>query len=243
MNKWIINRQVKAAGFTLLEILIAILIFAIVITTLFSSFNAFIISSKEVKENVRQTDQIINVYKRISQDLEAIFVLQVPRYKKPGFDSEPDPFSFVGKEETIDQEVVASLVFSSLAHAKFGDDQMSGVAKIAYYVRQNENRSLDLCRADLLPPFPEEIKSCNDPILLKNISGFEVVYKDKSGDEFKYWNSEAQEFNYTFPSSIDFKIIFGPGFETDSETSSTTVNQQQITLMSFDIIATRPPIE
>ncbi len=69
-------------GFTLLEILIAILIFAVVIATLFSSFKAFIVSSEGVKANVLQIETITNVYKRISLDFESIFVLQKPRYKK-----------------------------------------------------------------------------------------------------------------------------------------------------------------
>ncbi len=227
MNRWRINRQ----GFTLLEILIAILIFAVVIATLFSSFKAFIISSEGVKKNVLKIAAITNLYKRVSLDFESIFVLQKPRYKKPGFDSEPDPYSFTGSEENIGQEKGSFVVFSSLAHAKFGDDQRSGVAKIAYYVRENENKGLDLCRADILPPFPHEIKSCTDPILYKDISGFEVIYKDFSGDEFRYWDSEAGEFNYTFPSTVDLKLTFGAR------------DQQQIYLISFDIIPQRQPIE
>jgi general secretion pathway protein J len=228
MNKCIIiHRQ----GFTLLEILIAISIFAVVMATLFSSFKAFIVSSEGIKKSVLQIATITNVYKRISLDLESIFVLQKPRYKKPGFDSEPDLYSFTGSEENIGQKTCSFIVFSSLAHAKFGDDQRSGVAKIAYYVRENENKGLDLCRADILPPFPDSIKSCTDPILYKDISGFEVVYKDFSGDEFRYWDSEAREFNYTFPSTVDLKLIFGAG------------DKQQVYLMSFDIIPQRLPIE
>ncbi|MEN8212073.1 MAG: prepilin-type N-terminal cleavage/methylation domain-containing protein [Thermodesulfobacteriota bacterium] len=218
-------------GFTLLEILIAISIFAVVIATIFSTFKAFIVSSEGVKADVLQIETITNVYKRISLDFESIFVLQKPRYKKPGFDSEPDPYSFTGSEENIGQKTVSSLVFSSLAHAKFGDDQRKGVAKIIYYVRENENKSLDLCRADILPPFSDEITSCTDPVLYKDISGFEVVYKDFSGDEFRYWDSEAQEFNYTFPSTVDLKLTFGAS------------DQQQVYLMSFDIIPQRQPIE
>jgi len=68
-----VNSQARACkGFTLLEILVAVLIFAIVIATLFSSFKAFIISSEGVKEDLLRTEKIATVYKRISLDLESI---------------------------------------------------------------------------------------------------------------------------------------------------------------------------
>ena len=226
------NSRIKCyRGFTLLEILIAILIFAVVISTLFSSFKAFIISSEGVKKDVLQKEKINNIYKRINLDLESMFVLQPPRYKKPGFDADPDLYGFIGNEETLGQDTVSSMVFTSLAHAKFGDEQRSGVARIAYYVREDENSDLELCRADMLPPFTQEIKSGADPILCRNIQDFEILYYDYNGDEYSNWDSEIQEFHYTFPSKIDLKITFG------------TKEQPQIYLMSFDIIPGRLPIE
>ncbi len=231
MDSWEGWYRTDNRGFTLLEILIAIVIFAIVIAMLFSTFQAFIISSEKVKENVLQIDAIANIQKRITLDLESLYLLQIPRYKKPGFDSEPDAFSLLGNEETIGQEVVSFLTFSSLAHVKFGTDQRSGVARIAYYVRENEDKGLDLCRADVLPPFPQEIKSCTDPVLCRDISGFEVVYKDQNADEYRYWDSESQEFKYTFPLSVNLKIIFGSKEHT------------QTAVISIDIVQGREPIE
>lgn len=226
------NRLTKDnRGFTLVEILIAILIFSVVIATLFSSFKAFIISSQSVKEEVVHSEKIRNIFKRISLDLESIFILQPPRYKKPQFNSDPDPYGFVGNEETIGQHVVSTLVFPSFAHAKFGADQRTGVARIAYYLKENQDNSYNLCRADALPPFPEELESCSDPVLCKDISGFEVVYKDFNGDEYKYWDSEDEEFKYTFPVSINLKITFGSG------------EIQQVLETSIRLISGREPIE
>ncbi len=226
-----VNSQARACkGFTLLEILVAVLIFAIVIATLFSSFKAFIISSEGVKEDLLRTEKIATVYKRISLDLESIFVLQEPMYSKPEFDSEPDPYGLLGRKETMGQKIISSLEFSSLAHTKTGSDKRSGVARIAYYVRENKNNGLDLCRKDVLSPFQDETsetRSCTDPVLCQNISGFEIIYKDFNNDEYKYWDSESQEFKYSFPSTIDFKIVF----KTDE--------QQQKYFMSFDIIPQR----
>jgi general secretion pathway protein J len=228
LNKLIKNR---CKGFTLVEVLVSVLIFSIIILTLFSSFKAFIISSEYVKDEVTYNEKIRNIFKRINMDLESLVVLQTPRYEKPEFNSDPDPYRLVGKEETMGQDIVSSIVFPSLAHAVLGVDQRAGVARIAYYLRENENNTYDLYRADSLPPFPEEPGSCSDPILCQDISGFEIVYMDFNGDEHSSWDSDSQEFKYTFPVSIDFKIVLGSG------------KRQQVFETSIGLISGRAPIE
>jgi len=199
----------KGSGFTLVEVLVAILIFSIVIFTLFSSFNAFILSSESVKQEVVQSERINSLFKRIRMDLESIYILQLPRFKKPQFSSTADPYSFVGKQETYGGQKFSYMTFTSLAHTPFGYDQRSGVARICYYVEENENNSYDLFRADSLPPFPENMNSCSDPVLCRNISRFEVVYRDQNKDEYTSWDSDAKEFEFTIPASIDLKFTFG----------------------------------
>ncbi len=222
---------IRNKGFTLIEILIAIFIFSIIIFALFSSFNAFLISSKSIKENIIQIEKIQDVFKRISLDLELLYVLQTPRYEKPGFDSEPDPYRLIGEQVNIGQNVISSMSFTSCAHAITDLDQRAGVARIAYYLRENQNNSYDLFRSDSLHPFPEEQESCLDPVLCKNISGFEIVYRDINGDEHSFWDSDAKEFNYTFPENISLKISFG------------TQENRKIFDFSFTLSSGRPSIE
>ncbi|MBC2704555.1 type II secretion system protein J [Desulfobacula sp.] len=225
------NRPAKhhCSGFTLVEILIAVLIFSIIIFTLFSSFKAFIVSSEAVKKQVAHDEKISRVFKRISMDLESIFVLQPPRYKKPGFDSDPDPYGFTGKEGAVGQQVVSSMAFTSGAHAKFGANQRDGIARIVYYLKENKKNRYDLYRADSLPPFPEETASCLDPVLCQDISGFDMIYKDVNKNEYRYWDSDAEEFNHMFPASIDFKITVGSG------------EKQQAFILSIGLLTGRGP--
>jgi general secretion pathway protein J len=203
--------QKKHAGFTLLEVLVAVLIFAIVMSTLFTTFNAFLVSAETVKNEVVYTEMINNVFKRISLDLESLFVLQPPAYQKPEFNSDPDIYRFVGQETSVGQTSVSSLMFASLCHIKFNDDPRQGIARIRYYLKPNENDLYTLYRSDALPPFAEEMESCYDPVLCRDVSGFDIVYRDGNGDEYRSWDSDDPAFAYTFPESIDIKITFGPG--------------------------------
>lgn len=190
-------------GFTLVEILIAILIFSLIMTVLFSSFKAFVLSSEAVKESVGQNEEIRTVFGRIRLDLEAVYIQQVPRYKKPEFNSEPDPYRFAGKDDGFS--------FASFAHAGTRKGEKKSIARITYYVKENPDHTVDLYRSDILPPFPQDRPACNDPLLCRGISGFEAGFIDGKGDLHKSWDSEAEAFNYSFPARIDMKITFGSG--------------------------------
>ncbi len=191
-------------GFTLVEILIAILIFSLIMTVLFSSFKAFVLSSEAVKESVSRNEAIRTVFNRIRLDLEAIYIQQPPRYRKPEFNSEPDPYRLVGKEDTF--------FFASFAHAGIRKGEKKAIARISYYLKENEDHTFDLYRSDILPPFPEDKTSfCADPLLCREITGFEIGFIDGKGERHKYWDSETEEFNYSFPARLDLKITFGSG--------------------------------
>ena len=133
-------------GFTFVEVMVAVLIFSVVITTLFSSFQAFIHAGGAVRESIAGTEKISAVFKRMHRDMEGIYVVQLPRYAKPAFNSEPDPFQLTGGEEIVGGQTVSYLVFSSSAHAKTGIDQRNGIAQIYYYTKENDNNTLDLFR-------------------------------------------------------------------------------------------------
>lgn len=218
-------------GFTLVEILVALMIFSIIMTALFSSFRAFLLSSETVMEEIGYDEKIQDIFNRISRDIESVYILQPPRYKKPGFDSVPDPYRLVGKKMTAGQKMVSFITFSSLAHARFGEAQRSGVARISYYIKENPDNTHDLFRADDLSPFPDEPKDCSAPVLGHDISGFEIIYKDRNGEEHQSWDSESEEFDHTFPASMDIKLTFGTG------------EKSRIFDFSIGLVAQREPIE
>lgn len=199
---FLINTK-KYEGFTLLEILIAILIFALIMTVLFSSFKAFVVSSEAVKENVTQNEAVQAVFRRIRLDIEGVYVQQPPQYKKPEFNSEPDPYRFAGQEDRFS--------FSSLAHAGFRKSKKKFITRVTYYMKENKDHTFDLYRSDILPPFSEDGDFCNDPLVCRGISGFEAGFADDTGDRHKTWDSDSEAFDYSFPARIDLKITFGSG--------------------------------
>lgn len=196
-------------GFTLIEVMITIMIFSLVMVMLYSSFRAFLFSSAKIKQEVVNREKTAALSRRIHQDFESVFMVQRPRYKVPEFDSEPDPFRLVGIQENLDQKMVSVVYFASLAHVDIKGDGRAGVARIAYYLKANDENTFDLYRFDELYPFGEQIKSCKDPVLFSGLLGFEILYTDMEGETHLSWDSESKDSELSFPESMTFKLITG----------------------------------
>jgi len=193
-------------GFTLMEILIAVVIFAIVMTVLFSTFKSFVVSGQAVKNEIEWAQKVRTSLSVITRDLQSVFIMQPPRYRKPSFNASPDPYMFYAEPAMVSGVEFSRLMFASLGHISFGEPVEKGPARIIYYVRLNREQGFDLCRSDSVRPFPDFDDVTCDPVLFRNITGFEISFADQDRDMHTYWNSDSAEFDYTFPLSVTIKI-------------------------------------
>ena len=197
-----------AQGFTLLEILVAVMIFSVLTTTVYGAFNAFIMSASHVRQIVKQGEGAHATLQRISLDLQSIFIALPPRYQKPVLEDSQDLFRFLGSEERVESNDFSRLEFASLAHVPFGEDQRTGVTRITYYVRANEAGGFALCRSDRLRPFdPVERNGC-DPVICRNIETFDLSYSDGEETSLRQWDSDADNVHYATPQAIFVTISF-----------------------------------
>ncbi|MEA1969662.1 MAG: type II secretion system protein [Thermodesulfobacteriota bacterium] len=197
----------SCSGFTLVEILVAVMIFGILMTTLFSSFKSFILSSNMVKNNINHAVEVRNSLKRVVKDIESLYISMPPRYKKAEFDSVPDPFRFFCDEININGILFSRLRFASNEHIPLNGRDETGAAQIIYYVRSDGKDGFDLCRSDSLRPFTDMQNLICDPVVCRGIAGFEVKFFNKDKNEYSYWDSESDEFKYTVPCSLNIRIV------------------------------------
>jgi len=200
----------KAGGFTLIEILVAVVIFGVLMTTLFSSFNAFIHSTSAVKDQINSISRNRNASQRILKDLAALYIVHPPRYEKPGFDSAGDPFRMVCDETSVSGSSFSRLRFASSGHISLDGSDAAGIARIVYYVRRNSS-GFDLCRSDTLSPFSDFHPSDCDPVVCRDITAFEITLFDRDGNDYVRWDSEAEVFDFTVPVSLNIRIVFNDG--------------------------------
>lgn len=198
-----------ARGFTLLEIMVAIFIFALVIITVFGSFRAVFSSADAVGGDVAIFEAARTCLGRMATDLGDLHVSLYPRYKKPEFNDPKDPYRLVGDATEAAGSSFGRLRFASLAHLPFNRDPRQGVCRIVYYVHQRADESLVLRRADHLYPFPDFEESEDDPVLCENILALEFGYTDADDETSDRWDSESADTDYATPRSVEIRLTVG----------------------------------
>jgi general secretion pathway protein J len=207
--------QHRDAGFTLMEILIAIAILALVVTTALASFNA-VFSTTETLDNSAKLYEMAHIcMKRIVLDLTSMHLGQRPLYKPPEFDQPPDPYRLVATtEETGGMGFAQTVRFTSRAHLPFEKSSREGIAEIIYYLQATNNGYLELKRADNPYPYPAFEKNGSDPVLCKYVKSLSFTFFDKDGIEFDVWDSDSDEFGYATPAAIGVKLELANKAET-----------------------------
>ncbi len=208
-------------GFTLVEVLVAMAIFSAVLFTLFSSFDAFLATSQMIRDRQSPGLGAGTGLKVMESDLEQIFVIQPPQYRKP--DQIPDSdkkdrFQFLAQNTSTEGKDFSTLKFTSLTPVQFKNflpdqalDQTalgSGITRITYYVHAHGER-LDLHRADrpvFLTDSDMEINPCTDPVLFMDIQTFDLKFIDAKGDEHSVWDSEDEDFGYGLPVLVTIRM-------------------------------------
>jgi general secretion pathway protein J len=195
-----------AAGFTLLEVLVAITILAVVVTTILASFNSVFSTTEALDESADVYEMAKNCLMRITSDLESIHITQRPQYKPPEFDQPPDPYRIVATAGNTDGIGIAQLRFTSRAHVNLEKSPRKGIAEIIYYVQAGNDGEQVLKRADNLYPYPASGEKGSDPILCKYVKSLAFKFYNQDGIESDGWDSDSDEFGYATPTAIGVRL-------------------------------------
>ena len=199
------NRQ-PDSGFTLLEILIAIFIFAILISTIFGSYHSVFTGAEEINQGITSYEMARNCLNRMIFDLESIHLSLPPQYTPPEFNDPPDPYRIVGDTNTVQNISFSKLRFASSAHVSFGGKTENSIAEVIYYVQATDDENYLLRRADNLYPYEEFKENTGDPVLCENLKSLTFKYYDREGTAYDFWDSDTEEFGYATPAAIGIKL-------------------------------------
>ncbi len=201
-------------GFTLLEIMIAIFIFAVVITTIFTSYNAISSGNEIIDQNTASYEMATNCLNRMIIDLKSIYLSLPPGYSPPALGEPPEMYRIVGETIDIQGTAFPRLRFTSLSHISFGEKRESGIAEIVYYVQAAEDGHYVLKRADKLYPYGEFEEKSGDPVLCRNVKSLTFKYYDNDGTEYDLWNSDGEDVGYSTPEAIDIRLELAEGSDS-----------------------------
>jgi hypothetical protein len=194
-----------------MEILVAIFILALVVTTVLTSFNMVFSTSESLEGSAAVFDMGRTCMSRIIRDLDNIFILERPLYQPPGLSDPPDPYRFQGTLETSAGERFAKLRFTSRAHVPIDRSNRDGIAEIVYYVQSDPGGALRLKRADHLFPYPKFEERTTDPVLCENLKALAIEYVDAEGVVVETWDSDSTKYGSATPVFVAVRLEIAYG--------------------------------
>jgi general secretion pathway protein J len=208
-------------GFTLMEILIAMFIFAIVVSTIYTSYTGTfrIVDETEYQADIYTMARI--ALERMHEDLESVYV--IPRDAQSP-ESEEESAQFIGEDKEIKGRGADSLRFVSRAHLVFSEqEQSSGTAEIGYYVEDNDDEEgFVLYRTDR-PEFQEKPEGGTGGLVLcDSLVSLNFTYYDDKGEKYDNWDSTSDEFRHKIPKMVSIKLEFENSTDPEKPFSFTT---------------------
>jgi len=200
-------------GFTLMEVMVALVIFSYVMVMLFSSFNAFISTGQAIAHGVGYNERARDAFRRILDDLTEIYVPEsrIASVQNSTDSHDTDIFQMVGSEINVSGQTFSSLEFSSLSGLQIGRSRPAGVVRIIYYVRKNNQDLFDICRAERPVASDKETDSCSDPVLAGNITGFTIDFVDAKGNEHQEWDADTDSDGASIPYVLNIRLTLNGG--------------------------------
>ncbi|MFH1241685.1 MAG: prepilin-type N-terminal cleavage/methylation domain-containing protein [Pseudomonadota bacterium] len=211
------KNPLNTEGFTLVEILIAVFIFAVILTTIFTTYTGAFRIMEQTESQAGIYAMARTALERMIEDLESIYVIPRTTTNKTDGDTRL-PDLFVGEEKEIGGRPFASLRFLSTAHISFqGGAQVSAATRIAYYVVQSEGENgASLFRSDTpeLEEGPEE--GSGGVPLCEGLSAVDFTYYGADGTPHKNWDSADLASDAKLPVMVFISLEFLNKADPDS---------------------------
>lgn len=168
-------------GFTLIEILIAVFILGIVLSTVFASYTGTFRMIRENETDAEIYSMARTVLERMARDLEAAAPWK-------------GAFTFLAKPYNLGNREFTRLTFRSAAHVAFGEKEApAGIAVIGYGVEEGaEKEGYTLFRSDSLRRDPVKEKTPAGGFLLcDRIETLTYRFYDGAGKEYETWDADG----------------------------------------------------
>ena len=169
-------------GFTLIEILLAIFILGIVMSTVYASYTGTFRIIRDTQEDAEIYGMARNALDRMVRDLQSAAPWR-------------GAFTFVTKTDTLGSREFLRLTFRAAAHVAFSDQEVpGGIAVIEYNVEEGtEKAGYVLVRSDDLYRDPGKVAPLPGGYLLSDrVEALTYRFTDEAGKEYETWDSGGQ---------------------------------------------------
>jgi prepilin-type N-terminal cleavage/methylation domain-containing protein len=215
-----VQHPAQPSGFTLLEILLALAILALVLSSLFSAYSETI-TATELVEASREVDQGARLtLAQMADDLKSLYQQEVKG------DPKDSPYRFQGGSGESDEEAAEILNFASTAHMGFDPAGPSmSVNRIAYVLKKSGEGAqyFQLNRRER--PFADFQGQGGETEmeLADNVEELAVTYGDDTRTTLTEWDSASPEHAGRPPRLVQIRLKVAAGTSGGSRTFTAVV--------------------
>jgi general secretion pathway protein J len=176
------TREMDNKGFTLIEILLAVFILGIVMTTVYASYTGTFRIIRDTQDDAEIYGMARSALDRMVRDLQSAATWR-------------GAFTFVTKTDAMGSREFQRLTFRAAAHVAFNDQEVpGGIAVIEYRVEEGtEKAGYVLMRSDNLYRDPRKEEPLPGGYLLSDrIDALTYRFTDEAGKEYETWDSGGQ---------------------------------------------------
>lgn len=174
-------------GFTLLEIMLAVAVLALVGTMIYSGFSQTALNKARIEEDVEHSRIIHMALERMARELTMAFV---STHVNPSLDLRVVDTAFIGKDNGKDDRID----FTSFSHRRlYRNARESDQNEISYFVTEHPDEPgvLVLARREQNRIDEDPRRGGKSQILVENVVEFNVEYFDPLlTDWVQTWNTE-----------------------------------------------------
>jgi general secretion pathway protein J len=174
-------------GFTLLEIMLAVAVLALVGTMIYSGFSQTALNKARIEEDVEQSRIIHMALERMARELTMAFV---STHVNPSLDLRVVDTAFIGKDNGKDDRID----FTSFSHRRlYRNARESDQNEISYFVTEHPDEPgvRVLARREQNRIDEDPRRGGKSQILVENVEEFNVEYFDPLlTDWVQTWNTE-----------------------------------------------------
>ena len=195
--------RTHAAGFTLLEVVIAIAILAVVLSSLYGAYASSVEATEQI-ENARDVEQASRLaLMQVADDFKSVY------HQEFEGDLESSPYRFIGGD--IDSEGDASKVveFASTAHLGFDLVFPNPIVNRVSYVLEGQPDGTKLYRLVRRErPFAEQSGGLEETsmVLVEGVVEMSLRYVDAEGQVTSEWDSSRSETGDRLPKLVRIRL-------------------------------------
>ena len=210
------ERSHARAGFTLLEVMMALVITGLVLTMVYSSFSAVMETRERVTAaaNTNMTARL--VLSRMVREIESAFIVERAQNAPP----ESRYTYFEGGQKEIDGLAADRISFTTFAHTKRGVDADESDQAVISYVStlypsdDGSEDTLVLFRREWRRVAPAGETQIYKPVLMaiaEGIEGFRLRFLEEGGDWVTEWDSTGIRTLDALPAAVEITLSLADG--------------------------------